>query len=140
MPRRVIALDADLGWLSFETISKLAQPTALERAAKKSTIIVNERSFASSVQVYRNKNHLMGDLKQSLADGKRAFVTSNSMNLVDKLHNGLIADTGNVIRSILVTSETVANDDVKAFIADPAVRALDYDVILTSPSLGTGGC
>ena len=136
--KTVIALDADLGWLSFETISKLAQPTTLEGKTKKSTIIVNERSFASPVYIYRNKSHLMGDLKQSLADGKRVFVTSNSMNLVEKLHNGLIADTGSVIRSILVTSETTGNADVKAFIADPAVRALDYDVILTSPSLGTG--
>jgi hypothetical protein len=73
-----------------------------------------------------------------VADRKRAFVTSNSKNLVTRLNEALNTGTAGDIRTILVSSETIGNDEVKEFIANPAARALDYDVIFTSPSLGTG--
>lgn len=133
--KTVIALDADLGWLTFETLSKLAQPTTAAKF-KESTLIVNERKSASPIQIFESKDHLIGDLKQSVTDGRRIFVTSNSKKMVSSLHEAL-RDSGEV-KSILVTSDTTAEDDVKTFIGDPADRALSYDAILTSPSLGTG--
>jgi hypothetical protein len=133
--KTVIALDADLGWLTFETLSKLAQPTRASKF-KESTLIVNERKSASPIQIFESKDHLIGDLKQSVTDGKRVFVTSNSKKMVSSLHEAL--KDGGEVKSILVTSDTTAEDDVKSFIGDPANRALSYNAILTSPSLGTG--
>lgn len=133
--KTVIALDADLGWLTFETLSKLAQPT-IAMKFKESTLIVNERKSASPIQIFESKDHLIGDLKQSVADGRRVFVTSNSKKMVSSLHEAL--KDGGDVKSILVTSDTTAEDDVKSFIGDPANLALGYDAILTSPSLGTG--
>lgn len=135
--KTIIALDADLGWLTFETLSKLAQPRQ-GTGFKESTLIVNDRKTAAPLQMFESREHMIGDLKQAVADGKRVFVTSNSKKLVSSLHEGLKETKEAGVRSILVTSDTTSDDDVKAFIADPAKLALDYDAILTSPSLGTG--
>ncbi|WP_416193499.1 hypothetical protein [Nitrobacter sp. TKz-YC01] len=109
--KRVIVLDADLDWLSFETISKMAQPRD-QTEFKRSTVILNERSTASPVEVFQSKEHLMGDLKQAVADGKRVFVTSNSMSLVEKLYEGLGTEADEKFRHILITSKTIASDEV----------------------------
>jgi hypothetical protein len=135
--RRVIALDADLGWLTFETITKLAQP--IDGIGKKpSTLFWNERSVGSKLHVFSSKDHLIGDLKQAVNDGKRVFVTSNSMRQIDSLYEGLIEQGTDELKCIRVTSKTISNDEVTAFVADPPVAALRYNAILTSPSLGTG--
>ncbi|EKS33882.1 plasmid replication protein, CyRepA1 family [Afipia clevelandensis] len=135
--KTIIALDADLGWLTFETLSKLAQPRQ-GTGFKESTLVLNDRKTAAPLQMFESREHMIGDLKQAVADGKRVFVTSNSKKLVSSLHEGLKETTEVGVRSILVTSDTTSDEGVKAFIADPAKLALDYDAILTSPSLGTG--
>lgn len=135
--KTIIALDADLGWLTFETLSKLAQPKQ-STSFKESTLVINDRKSASPLQIFESREHLIGDLKQAVADGKRVFVTSNSKKLVSSLHEALKGAAGAEVRSILITSDTTSEDEAKAFVAEPAKLALDYDAILTSPSLGTG--
>jgi hypothetical protein len=39
---------------------------------------------------------------------------------------------------MVVTSDTITKQEVKDFIIQAKKKATDYDVILTSPSLGTG--
>lgn len=135
--RRVVTLDADLGWLTFETISKLAQPRdGLGHRA--SYLYLNERQVASKVVVFSSRDHLIGDMKHAVNGGKRVFVTSNSMRQINSLYEGLIEQGTDQLRCIRVTSETVSMDASKAFVADPPGEAQKYDVILTSPSLGTG--
>ncbi|WP_398464438.1 plasmid replication protein, CyRepA1 family [Tardiphaga sp.] len=135
--KRIITLDADLGWLTFETITKLAQRMD-DSTRKPSSLYLNERKIGSKLQVFASKDHLIGDLKQMVNDGKRVFVTSNSMGQIDRLHQGLMEQATDELRCIRITSETVKADEAKAFVADPPAEALKYDVILTSPSLGTG--
>jgi hypothetical protein len=135
--RRVIALDADLGWLSFETLSKLAQSTDTADF-RESHIILNDRPDSTPVYMFDSSDQLIGDLQESIADGKRVFVTSNSKALVESLYEGIADRFGESIKAIAITSETNRTDEVKAFISNPSQRALDYRVILTSPSLGTG--
>lgn len=132
--KTIIALDADLGWLSFETLSKLAQRQN-DTSFKPSTLIINDRRSASPLQIFESRDHLIGDLNRSVIDGKRVFVTSNSKKLVDGLHQALV-EAG--VKSILISSDTTGGEEAKKFIAEPAKRALEYDAILTSPSLGTG--
>lgn len=133
--KTIIALDADLGWLSFETITKLAQPTSGKD--KPTTLYVNERKTASSVQVFQSKTHLISDLKQAVADRKKCFVTANTLRLVTDLNEAIRSEIEG-IKSILITSDTTSSDEVKDFIANVVEQAGQYDVILTSPSLGTG--
>jgi hypothetical protein len=136
--KTVVALDADLGWLTLETLSKLAHPLESTAKPKRSTLILNERQTASPIEVFASKDHLTGDMKQAIADGKRVFVTSNSLNFVTSLSMGINKDLDQAVRTLLITSETVSKDEVKRFIAKPSEEALKYDAICVSPSLGTG--
>ena len=71
-------------------------------------------------------------------EGQKCFVTSNSKTLVERLAAALAHRFGSGRRVLLITSSTVSSEEVQGFISDPASRIRDYDVVLTSPSLGTG--
>jgi Origin of replication binding protein len=147
--KRVIALDADLGWLTFETLTKLIndpaklpgvpkRPVAPERKPVRAHIYLNEHATDRNIRIFDTEYHLLADLKRCLADKKRIFVTSNSKRRVDAVSEAIAKDFGDQIRQIKITSETVRSDAVKKFIEKPSEHALSYDLILTSPSLGTG--
>jgi Origin of replication binding protein len=143
--KRVIALDADLGWLTFETLTKLMSDDALsrrnaaqERKQIRTHIYLNERATKRHIEVFRKDYQLQGDLKRSLADKKRIFITSNSKKRIDAISESVAEEFKGDVRQIKITSDTVDSDPVKAFIENPSEHALSYDLILTSPSLGTG--
>jgi hypothetical protein len=147
--KRVIALDADLGWLTFETLTKLInddaklpgapkRSAAPERNPVRAHIYLNEHATNRNIRIFRSDYHLLADLEQCLVDKKRIFVTSNSKRRVDAISEAIARDFGDQIRQIKITSETVRSDAVKKFIENPGEHALSYDLILTSPSLGTG--
>jgi hypothetical protein len=134
---RVVALDADLGWLTFETLSKLSQ-VAGDGVIRESHVFVNDRPDGATLHMYDSYHHLVGELMASLADGKRIFVTSNSLGLINKLSEAINHQFGAKAPTIAITSETKDRKDVKAFVMNPSELALQYRAILSSPSLGTG--
>lgn len=141
--KRVVALDADLSWLTFETLMKLSNdwqrlPNVPQmNDHRDSYIYLNDRPTQKAIEVYESDHHLLAEMKQYLSDGKRVFVTSNSKRRIDAIEAAVAIEIGG-IRMIKITSDTVGSEVVKAFIADPKVAALRYDLMLTSPSLGTG--
>jgi Origin of replication binding protein len=143
--RRVIALDADLGWLTFETLTGLVDdalgpnaPVKKKPRRRRTHIHLNDRPTRGLVEVFRFDRQLQADLKHSLADGKRVFVASNGKGYLDRLDAVIADEFDGRIRTIKVTRDTTASPEVRAFIEKPAERALDYDLILASPSMGTG--
>jgi hypothetical protein len=104
---------------------------------RNSHVFINERPNGSTLQMYESYHHLVGELMASLAEGRRVFVTSNSLELIKRLEAG-IADQFGEKPAIAITSETKDREDVKAFVMNPSGQALLYQAILTSPSLGTG--
>ena len=80
---------------------------------------------------------MLAELKQILQRQKRAFVTSNSKRRIDNIEEAISEELAG-IQTIKITSDTINADHVKAFIKNPRSEALRYDLILTSPSLGTG--
>ena len=133
---RVVALDADLDWLTFETLTKLAH--ADPKGSKACHLFVNERLGDSRIEVYNSCHDLIGELMNDLAAGKRVFVTSNSKALVNRLTESVAAEFGPDVPTLTITSETKDQPDVKAFILNPTEAALRYRMISTSPSLATG--
>ncbi|MHC2531792.1 plasmid replication protein, CyRepA1 family [Bradyrhizobium diazoefficiens] len=134
--KRVIALDADLDWLTFETISKLASAEAGQ--AKECHVYVNDQPTGSEIQVYKSRHHLWGELMKCLAEGKRVFVTSNSKAEIDRLHESIRHEFGDDFACLAITSDTKDAPEAKAFVLDPGRLALQYRGILTSPTVGTG--
>lgn len=135
--KRVVALDADLGLLTFETLTKMATEPDNKYEPKKCTVYLNERLVSTEVEVYGTKAQLIGELRAWARTGRRLFVPSNSKRLLSKLHEGFKKKTPEV-RTLLITSDTTGEEAVKAFIKEPRTEALKYDVIFASPTLGTG--
>ena len=132
--KHVVALDADLSWLSFETINAMADPNVPRH------LWLNYHSpseVQKTIEVYDSDRHLVAELKQALADRKRCFVAANTKSRIESLHAALQKEFPD-IKQVVVTSSTSMNDEVKEFINDIKSQAAQYDVILVSPSLGTG--
>ncbi len=140
--KRVVVLDADLSWLSFETITKFVNDRShlakiAQRAPVKSHIYLNDRPSDRTIELYKTNEQLLAELMQQLRDGKRVFVTSNSKRKIDSIH-AIAEDKFPDLCALRITSETTGADDVVAFIQNPATEALKYRLIGTSPSLSTG--
>lgn len=166
--KRIVALDADLGWITAytlreaifapdtltgiasEPLARFFEPseTTLEAfygdpvaltAGNETLLYIHDRQpgVGKTIEVYDSERHLDGELQACAALGKRCFVASNSKRKVERLAKGLKELLPN-LRILLATSDTNQDEDVTAFIAEPAIQALAYDVILTSPTMGTG--
>lgn len=135
--KAVVALDADLGWISFRTLSKMR--AELEGPAASRLIWLNEAKpgEGKEIQLYDSKNALVGVLMQALRDGKKCFVASTSKNQIDRRASA-IERSYSSLRVLKVTGETSGQEEAERFIAAPAMGTADYDVALASPSLGTG--
>lgn len=145
--KQVIALDADLGWLSFVTLNTLKNatflhPQTVDGNACPIHILLNDYPVSDqNLEFFENQNHLIADMMQAASEGKRLFVTSNSRRLIDKLRHGL-ADFANEqdidIPMKVITSENSTDSDTQEFIKNIKDRILEHHVVLCSPSLGTG--
>jgi hypothetical protein len=91
-----------------------------------------------AIEIYESKIHLIADMFNSIMDGKRVFVSSNSKRLINKIDAYLKKPVYNHINVISITSENSTSSLVKHFIANIKTESLKYDVILSSPTLGTG--
>jgi len=128
----VIALDADLGWVTFRSLSRMD-----ERKDKHLWLNEAKPGEGKAIQIFDAEPHLIAELKQAVAGGKRCFVISNSKMKMAKLA-AAIFDEFPKRRIITITSDTANNDEVKEFIAAPASSAARYDIVFASPSIGTG--
>ena len=90
------------------------------------------------IQVFETKSQLIAELMDFVANGKRCFVAANSKKLIGTLHAALRERYGEGRRMIEITSGTTESESVQTFIADVQTKALEYDVVLASPSIGTG--
>jgi hypothetical protein len=144
--RYVVALDADLNWPSFVTLSRMCSVSApgadgvpVRHPTKPIFVWFNEGAPAEerTIEVVDSENDLTGMLRHAVSVGKRCFVTSNSRAKVEALHAALASEFPDR-RQILITSATIGHDDVRKFIESAKTETLSYDVILTSPSVGTG--
>lgn len=134
---RIVALDADLGFTTFATLTRLANPES-SATLRPGHVVINRHRRAGRIQVFDDRSHLIADLLRSLRDGKRVFVASNARGRIDALAEAIGSALGGSCRLLKITSETNTAEEVVRFIGNPAVEALKYDAILASPTIGTG--
>ena len=133
--KHVVALDADLQEVSFNYISEW---TRLYDKSRKSRLWINtHKTDQGELYVYDSKPQLIGDLHQSIKEGQRCYVTSNSKGLIEQLNQSIQANSPSS-KTIMITSDTVTGEDQFKFLDDPVSHAQNYDVILCSPSVSTG--
>ena len=153
----IICLDADLSWITFNTICELGNARSKDYSevkkknkkpsikegqlvtdSKKVSLYINSFNKKDiDIQLFANKQHLIGDLYNHLILDKRIFVTSNSKNIINQL-SAYIEKEIPQLKIISITSDNSSTKDIQHFIMNIKTEILKYDAVLTSPSLSTG--
>lgn len=150
----VILLDADLSFITYETFARMGTlltpnqqvwrgnrwSLPRRRGQKTLHVWINdvESPGQKDIEIFDSKNHLRADLVLAIEAGKRCFVASNNKRFVADLAAALSERFRDTRRVIQITSDTTTREDVRDFIDNAKERAAIYDVMLCSPSLGTG--
>ena len=144
---RVVVLDADLGWNSFTTLTQIKKSktkiSSKQIGEENINIYINEWIGPQrTLNVYSSQHQLIGNLIAAAYDGKRVFVTSNSKEKIKQIRKALdekaVASRVDSLRIFQITSENSREKETQEFINNIKSRILQYDVVLSSPSLGTG--
>lgn len=155
--KKVVALDADLGWITFTTLTDLVKSREVSNDSRKTKktkktknpdkplpvhVYINQwKQYDRVIHLYPNVSQLIQRIKQDIVSGSRIFVCSNSKKKIKALDAALRKfedELGQQISRIVITSENSRNVDVQTFIKNITTECLNYQVILSSPSLGTG--
>lgn len=132
----IIALDADLGWLSYNTLTHWSS----HEGTRDSRIFLNEyRKERGAIEVFSSKLHISSDIKRAVLSGQKCYVASNAKSYIDELAEAL-SSASPAARILQITSDTarIKNNPAGQFIQDPIGEARKYDVVLASPTVGTG--
>ncbi len=138
--KSVITLDADLGWITFNTITRMVKPKT-EYVTPIQIYINQWQANKEPIFVYQTASELIEHMKQSIVDGKQVFVTSNSKSKIQSLEKSieeLACELKIHIPMITITSENSKTVLSQKFIKNIKTEIKQYKVILSSPSLGTG--
>ena len=132
--REIYALDADLNQVTINILSEMIPADQWSVRILANFWKPNDRALT----LYKTKQHLVGELQASIGRGERCFVCSNSKRLVKSLEAKLSKDLGSACRIIAITAENAQKPEIQELIRDIRNRAVQYDLILASPALGTG--
>lgn len=141
--KSVVALDADIGWISFNTITALKSEFLQGKTgAVPVQIYINDfRNPSKCINVYSSHDQMVQKLKEEVINCKRVFVTSNSKSKINSLSKALEAISIGLdkpLQTFTITSENSKSKEAQNFIKNIKDEILKYDVVLSSPSLGTG--
>jgi hypothetical protein len=134
----VIAMDADLGWTSFLTLNSMRNRSSNEGVKHRNEIYVNEYVAENRpIDIYESKPQLIAQLMSDAQSGKKVFVSTNSKTLVKRLEQVITTKLPD-LKLIAITSENSSSEVVTKFVGDIKTEAKKYDLVISSPSLGTG--
>lgn len=134
----VIAMDADLGWTSFLTLNSMRNNSTYSWINRRNEIYINEYvAEKRPVDIYDSKPQLIAQLMKDAQSGKKVFVSTNSKRQVNRLELAIKTKLPNV-KLIAITSDNSNSKMVTEFVGDIKTEAKKYDLVISSPSLGTG--
>jgi len=134
----VIAMDADLGWTSFLTLNSMRNKSLDGRIKRRNEIYFNEYIAENRpIDVYDSKPQLIAQLMSDAKAGKKIFVSTNSKKQVNRLELAIKTKLPDV-KLIAITSDNSSSKMVTEFVSNIKTEAKKYDLVISSPSLGTG--
>jgi hypothetical protein len=138
--KKIVALDADLGWISYITLSHLTRNQ--KKDPTKIQVFINDwQPKNKELLMYGSIYQLIHEIKKNVVNGKRIFITANSKSKIKALTHSIKSlekELGISINTISITSENSGSQEIQHFIRNIKTEILNYQVILSSPSLGTG--
>jgi hypothetical protein len=135
--KAVIALDADLGLVTAHAM-KAMRPQDWRLRCR---IILNEPVAAvvnRVTRLHRDKKFLEREVIAAVKRGERCFITSNSKGYIDTIHRMIQDECGKGIVMRVITRDNSRDDETVSFLKDIKARVLLVQVLLGSPSIGTG--
>jgi hypothetical protein len=135
--KAVIALDADLGLVTTHAMRTMRPQDWHARCR----IIYNEPLVPVERRVMRlhmNKKFLERQVIEAVKGGERCFIVSNSKKFIDTAHRMILNECGEGIVMRVITRDNSRDEDTVSFLADIKTRILLVQVLLGSPSIGTG--
>ena len=134
----VIAMDADLGWTSFLTLNSMRNKSLDRRVKRRNEIYINEYVAENRpIDIYDSKPQLIAQLMSDAQAGKKIFVSTNSKKQVNRLELAIKTKLPD-LKLIAITSDNSSSKMVTEFVGDIKTEAKKYDLVISSPSLGTG--
>ncbi|CAE6688042.1 plasmid replication protein, CyRepA1 family [Paraburkholderia haematera] len=131
--KSVIMSDADLGQI---TVDAAFQSVGADTPYR--FYLNTYKESRCPVYFYEDDGQLTEEMVQTVKAGGRHFVTTNSKHKAEVLDELLRRECGDSRRVLLVTSDTVSDPDVMQFINGVKSEFLNYDVVIASPTMGTG--
>lgn len=89
-----------------------------------------------TIDLYQSKNHLLTDMMDTMRQGGKHYVADNGKADSESVSEMIRVETG--LRVMCITSANSQDPEIKDFINNIVERIRDYDVLVASPSLGTG--
>jgi hypothetical protein len=135
--KAVFALDADLGLVTAHAMRTMRP----QDWASRCRIVYNAPIVPVHKRVMRlhkNRRFLEGEVIEAVKRGERCFIVSNSKKFIETAHRMILNECGDGIVMRVITSDNSRDEDTLRFLADIKTRILQVQVVLASPSIGTG--
>jgi hypothetical protein len=128
----LLACDADLGYLTVSTIS------AARNGEMPTQFYINRfKESGRAIEIYKSENQLLAELLENISKGGRYFVCSNSKRKAQLIHQAVL-NSGSKANAILITSDNSKSAEIRHFLNNINIEIEKYDVVIASPSIGTG--
>lgn len=140
--QQVILLDSDISWVTFNTLTSIIEEDQKAEKSKSVHIHINQHKAENQlITMYQYDGQLIEEIKNSIIQGKKVYISSNSKNrikVLDKMLEDIEKSEGIKIPRMAITSDNSKTEEAQKFILNVKDEILKYQVILSSPSLGTG--
>lgn len=131
--KTVIACDADLGYLTSTVIQhSLVGNDSFKYYDNKFKV------NGDVIELYESKNQLIDEMINAINLGGRHYICCNSKGMAIRISKLLEAAGRDGLRVITITSENSQTTEIRNFLKNIKSEILSFDVLIASPSLGTG--
>ncbi|AMP70785.1 hypothetical protein PP715_13975 [Ralstonia solanacearum] len=130
--KSVILCDADLGTITVEAMKQV-----IEDETPYHFYLNDYRPAQKQYDLYADENHLVTDMLAAIGTGGRHYVATNSKRKAEKLHAAITSAYPDK-KAMLVTAQRDPDASIQYFVGNIKSEILNYDVVIASPTLGTG--
>ncbi|MDC6210374.1 plasmid replication protein, CyRepA1 family, partial [Ralstonia solanacearum] len=132
--KSVVLCDADLGAITVEAISQVVADDTPYR------FYLNDyRPVRKQYDLYADDKHLVTDMLAAIGSGGRHYVATNSKRRAEALHELVTtAYPDKKVMLVTATRDADVSTQQQHFIDQIKTEILNYDVVIASPTLGTG--
>jgi hypothetical protein len=135
--KAVVALDADLGLVTTHAMRTMRP----QDWASRCRIICNmpvPPVHKRVIRLHKSRSYLEREVLNAIKRGERCFVVSNSKRFVDRAHRMILNECGDGIAIRTITRDNSREDATVEFLANIKTEFLRVQVVLGTPSIGTG--